>query len=109
MNEQTILKLSIVGFLIFFSISLFYFYHFTTNISELKEGKFYCVKGNYTKIKEFKSCILGKIKDKTGEINVFFCNNTKTYKLLQKTSKTENIIICGKTEIYNGILELKPE
>lgn len=111
MNDETLLKLSLIGALVFFLLSIYAYYFITTPIGEINEnmkGKTVCVNGNFYLEKLVKSCLIGKIYDKTGEINVFICNNTSGFDFLKNNEKLENIKICGKIDIYRGYLEIIP-
>ncbi len=111
MNDQTLAKISLAGFFAFLALSIFAYENNETKISDINgslTGRFVCVKGNFSIEKRFKSCILGKLSDKTGEISVFSCNNTKPYFKLKNKKKQDNIKICGKIKKYNGKLEIIP-
>ncbi len=108
MKDETLLKLSFLGFIVFFTISIIYFQISTTSIKSVEFGKYYCIKGTYTKIKETKNCIIGKIEDKTGALKVFSCNTYKTFETLKKIQKEQNLKICGKIEEYKGEKEIIP-
>ncbi len=111
MNDETLMKISLVGAVVFFIASIFAYENAVTPISSVNSsyiGKFTCVKGNYSFEKDFKSCILGKITDKTGKINIFVCNNTNAYKIFKKKKFLKNVKICGKIKSYKDSLEIIP-
>jgi DNA/RNA endonuclease YhcR with UshA esterase domain len=111
LRESSLLKISFFGAIAFFVLSLWMFENLETQISEIDRsyiGKYTCVKGVFSKVKEYKTCILGKIEDKTGYINVFCCNSSSVYEILSTSEKINNIKLCGKLKEYNGNLEIIP-
>ncbi len=109
MNENTVLKVSFIGFILFFLASVFYYKHIDTPIKNLEYNKFYCVKGNFSKIKTYKNFIIGKIEDKTGTISVFISNYSIYFEVAYNLKNNTYIRICGKIKNYKGSMEIIPE
>ena len=111
MNDEPLLKISLFGSLLFLALSIYAYYFITTPIGKISEnniGKTVCVKGDFYLEKVVKSCLIGKIKDKTGKIKIFICNYTSGFEILKNNKKLENIKICGKIKVYKGDLEILP-
>ena len=109
MEERILLKLSFFGTLIFLFLSVIYFNYFLVSpISEISPGKFYCVKGNFVLKKSGKTYLIGKITDKTGELNVFVPDFVENFEVLKNNKEVKNVKLCGKIRTYKGKPEIIP-
>lgn len=112
MKDETLLKISFLGAIIFLLLSIYAYYFITTPIANITKdmiGKSLCVKGDFYLEREVKSCVIGKLVDKTGKIIVFACKNSfSEYEKLKNIKKIKNVKICGKIKEYKGSLEIIP-